>query len=96
MDSKIGDGGGILLDEVLGAFESHALATEADCHISPYAIFGAPEHKAIHIRALCGKQVFSILVNSGNSNTFINSFVLSRISQKAVPAKPLKVKVANG
>jgi hypothetical protein len=64
--------------------------------ISLYAISGAPEHRAIHIRALCGKQVFSILVDSGSSNAFINSSVMSRIAQKAGPTKPLKVKVANG
>jgi hypothetical protein len=96
VDFEAGDGGGILSEEVLGALESHAQATEADYHISLYAISGAPEHRAIHIRALCGKQVFSILVDSGSSNAFINSSVMSRIAQKAGPTKPLKVKVANG
>jgi hypothetical protein len=79
-----------------GALESHADATKADCHISLYEISRAPNHRAIHIRALCDKQVFSILVDSGSSNTFINSSVLGRIPHTAEPAKPLKVKVANG
>jgi hypothetical protein len=96
LDSKMGDGGGFLFEEMLDALESHAQATEADCHISLYAISSAPDSKAIHLRALIGKQFLSIMVDSGNSTNFINVAMLDKIPHMAVPAPPLKVKVANG
>jgi hypothetical protein len=53
-------------------------------------------NRAIHIRALCGKHVFSILVDSRSSTTFINASMLDRIDLAVTTATPLKVKVANG
>jgi hypothetical protein len=90
------DGGGLIPDDILDALQHHAYATEADCHISMYAISGAATNRAIHLRALIGNQNLSILVDSGSSHTFLNSSMLDKISHKAVPAPPLRVKVANG
>jgi hypothetical protein len=55
LESEMGDGGGLLYEEMLDALESHAQAAGADCHISLYAISGAPDAKAIHLKALIGK-----------------------------------------
>jgi hypothetical protein len=96
MESKSRDGGGILLDEMLEALEQHATATEVDCYISLYAISGAATNTTSHLKALLGKQVLSILVNSGSSNSFLNADMLQRIPYSAKPATPLTVKVANG
>jgi hypothetical protein len=96
LDSGHGDGGGILSDGLLDALEQHNLFTEADCHISLYDISGAAHNKAIHLRALIGKQVFSILVDSDSSNTFLNSVMLTRIPYRAEHMAERKVKVANG
>jgi hypothetical protein len=38
IESKTGDGGGILSDELLEAMEHQTSDTEADCHISLYVI----------------------------------------------------------
>jgi hypothetical protein len=81
---------------MLEALELHEHSTEADCHISQYAISGASNTKAIHLRALIGNQVLSILVDSGSSNTFLNSAMMGRIPYKALSTPSLTVKVANG
>jgi hypothetical protein len=96
INSCQGDGGGIWADDLLDAFKQHSLSTKADCHISLYAISGATHNKVIHLRALVGKQVFSILVDSRSSNSFLNSVMLSRIPYRAVPVASLKVRVDNG
>jgi hypothetical protein len=96
VDSGQADGGGIISNQMLEVLEDHAMSTEADCHISLYALSGAAHNKAIHLRALIGNHVLSILLDSGSSNTFINSTMLSKIPNKAVPAPTLRVKVANG
>jgi hypothetical protein len=83
MKSETGDGVGILLDEMLEAMEHQPSDTELDCHISLYAISGAATNKAIHLRALVGNQVLSILVDSGSSNTFLNADMLQRIPYSA-------------
>lgn len=94
--ADIGDGGGILSDEVLGALEEHALATEADCHVSLHAISGTQGNKAIHLRALVNNQVLSVLVDSGSSYTFINSAIISKLRLYPTIAEKLQVQVANG
>jgi hypothetical protein len=90
------DGGGLIPNDMLDALEHHAYATEADCHVSLYAISGVATNRAIHLRALVWNQILSILVDTGSSHTFLNSSMLDRISHKAVPSPPLQVKVANG
>jgi hypothetical protein len=41
--SEMGDGGGILVDDMLEALETSTSHSEPDCHISLYAISGAPD-----------------------------------------------------
>lgn len=48
----VGDGGGILSDDMLTALEMHAAPTEADCTLSLHAMSGTQGSKAIHLRAL--------------------------------------------
>jgi hypothetical protein len=91
-----GDGGGIIDDEILDALEGMGHYPEADSHISLYAFSGASSTTTIHLRALIGKQVFFILMDSGSSHTFINSAMLPRIHDRVEEANPLRVKVANG
>jgi hypothetical protein len=82
LDSGKGEGGGILSDNMLESLENHAISTEADFHISLYALSGVTPNKTIHLRALIGNQVVSILLDSCSSNTFLNSSMLSIIPTK--------------
>jgi hypothetical protein len=91
------DGGAILSDAILDMLEADLLFEgDQDCYISLNAISGTQTNRAIHLRALVGKKVLPILVDSGSSHTFLNAAMIPRISVTSVLAKPLKVKVANG
>jgi hypothetical protein len=92
IESETGDGGGLIPDELLETLEHQ----DFDTHISWYAISGAASNKAIHLGALMGNQVLSILLDSGSSIMFINADMLHRIPYSAQKAAPLILKVANG
>jgi hypothetical protein len=77
--SDVGDGGGILSDEILDTLERQVERWDSYSYISLNAISGAQSNRAIHLRALVGDQALSILVDSGSSNTFINASMLQRI-----------------
>jgi hypothetical protein len=59
------------------------------------AISATQTNRAIHLRALVGKLVLSILVDSSSSHTFLNADMLPRIEITNIPATPMKVKVSN-
>jgi hypothetical protein len=96
VDSQIDDGGGVIFDKVLFALEMNTLLDTVDCFISLHAIGGTQSTKVIHLKALVQNQVMSILIDSRSSHTFLNSSMMSRLQCKAIPAKHMNVKVANG
>jgi hypothetical protein len=91
------DGGAIIPDVVLDLWESgHTSEVDQDCYLPLNVITRTQTNRAIHLSALIGKQVLSILVDSGISHTFLNASMLPRIQITPLPTKPMKVKVANG
>jgi hypothetical protein len=94
-DSNAG-GGGFLSEYILTALELSTLSSEENCFISLNAITSTQSNKVIHLRALVGNQVLSILIDSGSSHTFLNSSMLTRIPSTAVTVPGMRVKVANG
>jgi hypothetical protein len=94
--TETSDGGGFISDEVLNLLEQHPEEQEHEGYLSLNAILGAQSCRVIHLRALVGNQVLSMLVDLGSSNTFLNSSMLSRISYTSYVVPALKVKVANG
>jgi hypothetical protein len=75
--------------EMRNTLKLNDLDGETDEYISLNAISGSQ-------RALIGNQVLSVLVDSGSSNTFINSAMIVRIPYTSQPASALRVKVAIG
>jgi hypothetical protein len=97
MDQSTFDGGGFLSDEVLNTLEqSHLHLLQDDCYLSLHALSGAPQHRAIQLRALIRNQVLVILVDSGSSHTFLNSVLADKLQVAVSPLPPMSVKVANG
>jgi hypothetical protein len=91
------DGGMVLSDAMLDLLETeNTMDTDKDCYMSLNAISGTQSNRVIHLRALVGKQVLLILVDSGRSHTFLNSNMLHLISLQPIQTQPMKVKVANG
>jgi hypothetical protein len=91
------DGGMVLSDAMLDLLETeNTMDTDKECYMSLNAISGTQSNRAIHLRALVGKQVLLILVDSGRSHTFLNSNMLHLISLQPIQTQPMKVKVANG
>jgi hypothetical protein len=82
--------------EMWNTLKLNGLDGETDGYISLNAISGSQGTRAIHLRALIGNQVLSVLVDSGSSNTFINSAMTVTISYTSQPASALRVKVAIG
>jgi hypothetical protein len=64
--------------------------------LSLNAVSRTQSNRAIHLTALIGKKVFSILVDSRSSHTFLNANMLQRVQLQTVPTNPMKVKVVNG
>jgi hypothetical protein len=96
LTSETCDGGGLISDEVLNLLEQDPYEQEYEGYLSLNVISGAQSCRAIHLMALVGSQVFSVLVDSGSSNTLLNSSMLSSISNTSDVVLALKVKVANG
>jgi hypothetical protein len=94
--SQSDDGGGMICDELLQALEWHPNSVEKDYFLSIHAISSTPSSKVIHLRALVQNQVLSILVDSENSHSFLNSAMLSRLNCKVPAAKNMTARVANG
>jgi hypothetical protein len=57
------DGGDFLSDDIMTALELSTLSNEEDCFISLNAITGTQSNNVIHLIALVGNQVLSILVD---------------------------------
>jgi hypothetical protein len=76
MTQETNDGGAFLFDEVLNMLEHHSEEKDTEGYLSLNAISDTQSSRAIHLRALVGNQVLSVLVDSGSSNTFINSSML--------------------
>jgi hypothetical protein len=80
----------------LNALELQVMPTGEECFLSLNAIYGSQSSKVIHLRALVGNQVLSILVDSGSSRTFLNSTILTRVKCIVVPTASMPVRVSNG
>jgi hypothetical protein len=96
INETIGDGGGMLSEDILNALEMHSASTEEDCFLSLNAIAGTQNNKVIHLQALVNNQVLSILVDYGSSHTFLNEAMLLRLACKVTAVPKMTVKVANG
>jgi hypothetical protein len=59
-------------------------------------ISGTQSNRAIHLRALVGKQVLLIFFDSGSSHTFLNSNMFHLLPLQPIQTHPMQVKVANG
>jgi hypothetical protein len=71
------DGGAILSYAMLDMLEASLLSEgHQDCYISLNAISGTQTNRAIHLRALVGKQVLSILVDYDSSHIFLNAAMI--------------------
>jgi hypothetical protein len=95
--APVGDGGGLLSDDMLSALESpqfHMMQDE--CFLSLHAMSGQPQHRTIQLRALVKNQALIILVDSRSSHTFLNSTVAGRLQAPITPILALSVKVVNG
>jgi hypothetical protein len=93
---QVADGGELLSDDLLNALEGHLASAEDECFVPLNATSSTTSNRVIHLRALIKKQVLSILVDSGNSHSFLNAGMLSRIPYTATAAKCMTVRVANG
>jgi hypothetical protein len=80
----------------LNALELQVMPTGEECFLSLNAIYGPQSSKVIHLRALVGNQVLSILVDSGSSHMFLNSAMLARVKCNVVPTASMPVRVSNG
>lgn len=86
----------VLSDEVLDVVIAQEEAL-AEMQLSVNAVSGADHPKTIRLRALIGNQVVIILLDSGSTNSFIDSALLPRIKVSPRPLnKTLSVRVANG
>jgi hypothetical protein len=90
------DRGGLISEELLNALELQVMPTGEECFLSLNAISGSQNSKVIHLRALDGNQVLSILVDSGSSHMFLHSDMLTRVKCNVVPTASMPVRVANG
>lgn len=90
------DSSAILSDEILDAVIAQEEAM-AEMQLSVNALSGADHPKTLRLRALIGNQVVIILVDSGSTNSFIDSALLQRLKVTTTTLDTaLPVRVANG
>lgn len=95
--ADVGDGGGFLSAEIFDSLEGQPYGFgDIAGHLSLNALQGTQGNKSIHLRALVGNQVLSILLDSGSSHTFVNVAMLDRIPHLPTPSNPMTMKVPNG
>lgn len=69
---------------------------EEEMFLSQNTLVGTTYARTTRLRALVGKQVMLILLDSGSSHIFINTDMVDKLSVKPAQVPPMMVKVANG
>ena len=69
---------------------------EGDTGVSLHALSGKTCPSTFKIKGYVGKRVISILIDSGNTNSFIDEFLVNGIKVLTVPTTVTTVTVANG
>ncbi|WVZ84118.1 hypothetical protein U9M48_031179, partial [Paspalum notatum var. saurae] len=85
-----------LSDEVLNQLSQEEDLTAQFYNLSLHAIAGTEGVACVRLRSIVNKKVMLILVDSGSSNSFINSSFVTTAGLQTVPAPTRQVKVASG
>jgi hypothetical protein len=94
--NQLGDGGGLMSNKILELFEVCTMQHRTYGYLSLNAIIGTQNNKVIHLRDLVNNQVLSILIDSGNSHSFLNASMLDRSDCVVTLAICMKATMANG
>lgn len=97
---EVGDHGEVLSDEAVRALqlldEPEGNADAACCLLSAHAVEGTETAETIRLRATVGNQTMLLLVDSGNTHSFVNSSFAARTGVPTTSIAPIAVRVANG
>jgi len=85
-----------LTDEVPQQLASEDIVTEEFEQLSLNAILGTSNGDVLKIQALVQGKVMLLLLDSGSTNSFVNSSFLQKVGIQSTPTVPKQVKVANG
>jgi hypothetical protein len=95
---EVGDFGEVLSDDTVQALDLlEEESVQATCyHISLDAVAGTETSETVGLWALVGNQVMVLLIDSGNTHTFITRSFAQHAGCQITEAPALSVKVANG
>jgi hypothetical protein len=85
-----------LSDEALQQLDQEDKEVEEAYKLSINAISGTDREDCMRVRALIQNQVLVMLVDSGNSSSFVSQRIVDQLALSTEVVSPVRVKVANG